>query len=213
MKKVILVDDHTLILNSLKKLVDGISGFCVSQTFDSGESFLMYLKEHGDNGVDVVLLDIKMPGMSGIDVLKAINENGYDLNVLPLSMEYDERIILRMIKLGAKGYLLKSDKLDAFENALKDVVTKGFYHSDRVNNVLLKEVTDARSNQLTLSEKEVKFLEYVCTEMTFKEIAKEMFLSPKTIDGYRDDLYKKMGVKSRVGLVLKAMKENLVIPK
>lgn len=209
MQKVVLVDDHTLILNSLKKLVDGISGFVVTHTFTSGLEFIEFISKYSDE-VDLVLLDIKMPEMNGIEVLEKMNELDLSIKVLPLSMEFDESIILKMIKLGSKGYLLKNAKLAEFEMALNNVVKQGFHYSDVVKRVLLKEVTVGGSKKLSLTDKQLVFLEYVCSDLTYKQIATKMFLSPKTIDGYREEMFKKFKVKSRVGLALEVVKMGYI---
>jgi two-component system, NarL family, invasion response regulator UvrY len=130
----------------------------------------------------------------------------------------DENAIIRMLKNGAKGYILKdSDPLE-LEKAILAIIEKGFYYSDLVSGRLVKAVTKNNDTEndgslLDLSFKEKEFLKFACTELTYKEIADKMFVSPRTIDGYRENICTKLQIKTRIGLVMFAIKHNLVAVK
>lgn len=211
MKKyaVVIVDDHLLFAQALQNLVGSFEKFSVLYHAKNGEDFLKHL-EHEENQPDIVLMDINMPVMNGIDTMRTLHHNYPAINVLALSMDDDEETIISMLREGSKGYLLKDINPAILEEALCEVVEKGFYYSDRITNTVLRSLNrDEEGGQQMLKDREIEFLKLACTEKTYKEIAGEMFLSPKTIDGYRESLFEKLQVKSRVGLVLYAIKNKL----
>ena len=134
-----------------------------------------------------------------------------DVKVLALSMDDDEQIVLGMLSRGANGYLLKDIHPDALKIALNEVIKKGYYHSENVVNTLLKSLKPKKEiPTIRLAERDLKFLQLSCSELTYTEIAAQMFLSPKTIDNYRSKLFKQFQVKNRVGLVIFALKNKLI---
>lgn len=208
-----LADDHVLLRKGLADLVSK-QGFTVLFQADNGEDFLEKLKKSDDP--DIVLLDINMPKKDGYETALWLKMNKPDIKVLALSMYDDENAIIRMLKNGARGYILKDAEPADLKAAIDAVLTKGFHYSEMVTGKLIhtintidKEESDIK-NTLGLNEKEIKFLKLAATELTYKEIAEQMHLSPRTIDGYRDDLFEKLNVKSRVGLVLFAIKNGIV---
>lgn len=206
--KVVIIDDHILFAQALQTLVNTFDNFTVLSHARNGEEFLHLLNNNLQP--DIALMDINMPVMNGIETMRWINKNKPDLKVLALSMDDDEDTIITMLRAGAKGYLLKDINPGVLEDALKEVVTKGFYYSDRITNTVLRSLHQSgEQSPQHLKDREIEFLKLVCTEKTYKEIASEMILSPKTIDGYREALFEKLQVRSRVGLVLYAIKNKL----
>lgn len=211
-----IVDDHSLFAESLQGLINNFKDFKVDYIVNNGQELLdklAYKKYHPD----VILLDIKMPYMDGVQVMRWLKSNLPEMKVLALSMDDDEKIIIQMLKYGAKGYLLKDIHPDELEYALNEVLNKGFYYTDRVSDSLINslnlEPNDSKSKQqafVNLNEREISFLELACTEKTYREIADEMCISVKTVDGYRESLFKKFGVSNRIGLVIYALKNNMV---
>jgi DNA-binding NarL/FixJ family response regulator len=124
----------------------------------------------------------------------------------------DEKSIIRMIKAGARGYVLKDADPTELRKAFDDVVSKGYYYSDLVSGVLVQSLHDDPGTQkkININDREAEFLKFACTELTYKEIADRMCLAPRTIDGYREALFEKLNVKSRVGLVMYAIRNGLV---
>jgi DNA-binding NarL/FixJ family response regulator len=157
-------------------------------------------------------MDVNMPIMDGAETTSFLSKNYPDIRVLALSMDDDENSILKMIRNGARGYLLKDIHPDILLEALEGVLKGGFYHTKKVSDTLVNSLhTDPnskRKDHIELAEREIEFLKLVCTEMTYKEIADRMNLSPKTIDGYREQLFKKLDVKNRIGLVIFAFKNG-----
>jgi DNA-binding NarL/FixJ family response regulator len=207
-----LVDDHILLRNGLAALINSFNGYQVSFEADHGKDFINMVTNHGTP--DIVLLDINMPEMNGFETAGWINEHLPSTKILVLSMMDNESSIISMLKSGAGGYILKDSKPAIFRQALDDIRDKGFYMNDLVTHKMLNYVKGEEQNTdaaiiARLSEKELIFLKLACTEKTYKEIASEMNLSPRTVEGYRDDLFAKMGVMSRVGMVLFAIKNGL----
>lgn len=213
MKKysVVIVEDHTLLSQAIAGVVDKFEFFKVSYLCKNGIELVEQFKSI-KNIPDIVLMDINMPIMNGIETTKWINDNHPHVNVLALTVEEDENTILKMIRSGAKGYLLKDVDKKTLEIALLKIMENGVYHSDIVTDALMNSVTGKCQHEISLKENEIEFLKLICTELTYKEIAEKMNLSPKTIDGYRDILFVKLEVKNRIGLVLYAIKHKIYVP-
>jgi len=213
MASIVLVDDHSLLRIGLAQLLQSI-GFTVVFEADDGKEFIDKLQR--STLPDVVLMDINMPGMDGFETTQWLKINHPDIKVLALSMYDNESSIIRMLKCGAKGYILKDSEPAELKAAIDDLVSKGYYYSDLVSGKLIHAINkiedegSAMHTFINLNERETDFLKYACTELTYKEIADKMFVSPRTIDGYRDALFEKLHLKTRVGLVMYAIKNGLV---
>ncbi len=212
--KVVLVDDHALLRNGLATLVTNL-GYDVIYECSNGKQLLDKIdKKHLP---DLILMDINMPELDGFETTLWLKKNYPLVNVIALSMYDDENSIIRMMKNGARGYILKDTNPSELKQAIDSVMSKGFYYSDLVSGRLIHSIqddddeeNDTRKLVMGLNEKEIEFLKLAATEMTYKEIAQQMHLSPRTIDGYRDELFQKLNIKSRVGLVLFAIKNGIV---
>jgi DNA-binding NarL/FixJ family response regulator len=206
--KIIIVDDHLLFSQSLKFLINSFDDFEVVNNFENGQDFINFIQQNPDFKVDLVLLDVNMPILNGIETMKWVKENKPNLNVIALSINNDEEIIIKMITNGAKGYLLKDTTPKIFHEAIKTVIKKGYFFTELVSGILINRVNNDHKKNI-LKEKEIEFLKHTCSEKTYKEIASEMCLSPRTIDGYRECLFEKLEIKTRIGLVLYAIKNNI----
>ena len=209
--KVCLVDDHKLLRKGMVELIDGFNEYQVIGEFNNGKEFVSLLKSI--ESPDIVLLDINMPEMDGHETAIWLNKEYPPIKVIALSMYDDEKSIIRMIKAGARGYVLKDAEPAELRKAFDQVVSKGYYYSDLVSGVLVQSLHhDEPGNQkkISINDRETEFLKLACTELTYKEIADRMCLAPRTIDGYREALFEKLNVKSRVGLVMYAVKKGVV---
>lgn len=205
-----IIDDHLLFSSSLEKLINTFSGMSVIYKGANGADLKSVIQK-GELQADIVLLDINMPVMNGYETMDWLSRVHPDQAVLALTMDDEEMAILRMIRAGARGYLLKDMQPEELELALNEVAQKGFYHSEQVTRTLINSlIQDDESATNKLKENELKFMQLASTEMTYKEIANVMHLSPKTIDGYRQDLFQKLNIKNRVGLVMYGLKHNLI---
>lgn len=208
-----LVDDHILVREGLASLINSFSNYQVLFEADNGKELINRLER--ETPPDVILMDITMPEMDGYTTTSRLQTKYPELKVIALTVMDDEIAIIRMLKSGAKGYLLKNCRPDELKQALNAVITKGYYFNDMVSSRLISSINkmgDAQYEQKIkgdLSERERVFLGHLCSEKTYKEIADIMCVSPRTVDSYRDNLLEKLNAKSRIGLVLYAIKNNI----
>lgn len=208
-KKVYIVDDHALFSQSLSVLINHFEEYEVTFQGQNGRDLIFRLQDTTIEAPDIILLDLNMPVMNGVETMDWLMKNHPSLPVLVLSMQDDANLILEMIKKGVKGYLLKDITPTLLKKALDDTLNFGFYHTEKVTKALINSLHQNKPHMYEIKDKEMTFLKLACTEKTYKEIADEMHMSPKTIDGYRESLFEKLEVKSRVGLVLFAIKNNI----
>lgn len=207
--KVAIVDDHALLASSLEQLIDSFPGF--SAIYHARNGVELQRKLQSDAEVpDLILLDVNMPVMDGFETAEWLTKNHPEIKFLTLTMDDDEFTVLKMLRLGAKGYLLKDIHPDHLLGALNEVMEKGYYHSSKVSDILVRSLHTEEKEKIALKDNELTFIQLACSEMTYKEIADKMHLSPKTIDGYRHELFNRFDVKNRVGLVIFALKNNLI---
>ncbi|MCE7066655.1 response regulator transcription factor [Dyadobacter sp. CY326] len=210
--KIAIVDDHELMAKALSGLVEKFEGYDVIFEVSSGAALIQRLQINMIP--DIVLLDVSMPDMDGYEVSFWLKSNYPEIKVLALSMNDKEEAIIKMLRNGAGGYLLKGCKPQELKHALESVSQKGFYYTDFVTSQLIKSLTTESNgnpaDQLGLNDREKRFIELACSDLTYVEIADKMCVSPRTVDGYRESVFLKMNIKSRVGMVLEAIKLNIV---
>lgn len=212
MANLVLVDDHVLLRRGLASLVKNL-GHGVIFEADNGRLFTEMLDP--TMLPQVVLMDINMPEMDGYQTAVWVRANYPSIRVLALSMYDDEKSIIRMLRSGAAGYILKDADPSELQQAIDAVVRKGFYYSELVTGKLMHAINNIDDSEelvslVKLSDKEVNFLKHICSELSYKEIAGLMFVSPRTIDGYRDALFEKLNVKTRIGLAMYAIRNGIV---
>jgi DNA-binding NarL/FixJ family response regulator len=213
-KYIAIVDDHTMFRKGLASLINFFSSYKVLFDAADGNDFIAQLKP--SHLPDIVLLDIAMPGMDGYATADWIKVNHPGINIIALSTMDSETAIIKMIKHGAKGYVLKDAEPKELKASFDEVLTKGFYYNEMVTRKILQNINqlaDEKSAVNTfakLNDREREFLKLVCSDRTYQQIAKEMFLSERTIDGYREALFEKLNVASRVGLAMYAIKNGIV---
>lgn len=212
MINVSIVDDHKLVMQGLSSLINNL-GYTVLSTAENGKEFINNLDKN--HLPDLVLMDISMPEMNGFETTKWCKENYPEIKVLALSGSDVENSIIRMLNCGARGYILKDCDAGELQHAILSIINNGYHFNDLVNNTMVHDINsnDVHNLQIlnnhVLNDKELEFMKWICTELTYKEIAAKMFLSPRTIDGYREKLFEKLNVKTRVGLALYAIKNNI----
>lgn len=211
-----LVDDHTLFRKGLINLIEMVCSNCVI-LFEADNGIDFQQKLTIGNEPDIILMDINMPKMDGIETVQWLNKNFPLIKILVVSMIEKEESIVRMLKMGVKGYLSKDVEPKELGEALDAIMNKGFYYTDFITGKLVHAIqNDHQMNTVQsaairlMNDREKNFLKLACSELTYNEIAAQMFLSPKTIDGYRNSLFEKLQVKSRVGMALYAVKHGLV---
>ncbi len=206
--QIILVDDHQLLRKGLIKILNA-NGFTDIIEAANGEELIEILK---NTRPDIILLDLHMPKMNGFDSMKGIKEVNSHSKVLVLSMLDDHISIVQMIKSGVDGYLIKDSEPKELIYAMEVVLSGGKYYSELVNEQLNSGVLTHNHfiDRNTLSKRELEFLTYASSDLTYKQIAEKMFVSVRTIDGYRDSIYQKFNIKTRIGLVIFALKNKII---
>lgn len=205
--QIALVDDHRLFRSGIASLIQKLAGFSIMFEASNGEELIGKIQQ--GHLPDIVLLDINMPVMNGINTATWLRTSHPEIKIIVLSMFDDPEKVLTMLKLGIKGYLLKDAEPHEFEHALHKVSHNDVYYPDFVTKYLLDTINPSVDHS-KLNSRELEFLRLAGTELTYKEIADQMKISVRTVDGYRDQLFEKLHVKSRVGLVLYAIKHKLI---
>jgi DNA-binding NarL/FixJ family response regulator len=203
--KIAIVDDHTLFRNGVATLMAEYKELSV--VFEASNGKELMTKISGGKIPDVILMDINMPGTDGYAATTWIKSNYPEVAVLALSMYEDDEAIIKMIRNGAGGYLLKECNPRELLDAIITIHKKGVFLNELVSGKMMNMLK--KKPGVTLSAKELEFLELVCSELTYKEIADKMFVSPRTIDNYRESLFQKLNLKTRSGLLLYAIKNNI----
>lgn len=210
--KIALIDDHVLLRDALAGVICGFENCIVSTRANNGKDFIEQLSTAALP--DLVILDINMPIMDGYETAKWIKDNHPDLNVIILTMFDSEIALIRLLQSGVKAFLKKDTHPKELKFAIESVHETGYYYSQnssgKLANVFRNPSRNYTSTPISLTENEIRFLKFSSTEMTYKEIAKQMFISPRTVDNYRDSLFEKLNVKSRVGLAMYAIKNGIV---
>lgn len=212
-----LIDDHVMLRNGLANLL-AEAGYEI--VFQASNGKRLQEKISAAAALPhVVLMDITMPEMDGFESTLWLKKNHPSVKVLALSMLDDESSIIKMLRNGAKGYVLKDSDPEELEKAIDAIIRQGYYHSEMVSSKLIHAMNNldekaslAEAGKISLSEKEIEFLRLACTDLSYKEIAGKMDVSPRTVDGYRDALQEKLDCKGRIGLAMWAIRNGIVNP-
>lgn len=210
-----IVDDHTMFRKGLAALINLFPRYEVLFEASDGREMIERLKYQ--RLPDIILLDVTMPRMDGYETAEWLRVNQPEIHVLALSTMESETAIIKMIRHGAKGYVLKDAEPEELKLAFDEVFSLGFFFNDLVTRRVMQSITQLVNENsplnafVKLSQRELDFIRRACSEKSYQEIAKEMFVSERTVDGYREALFRKLNVSTRVGLVLYAVKNNLVV--
>ncbi|MBL7983082.1 MAG: response regulator transcription factor [Flavobacteriales bacterium] len=215
MIRLALADDQVLFRRGLSMLLADMTDVRIVLECANGEELLTGLR---NDPVDIVLLDLEMPVMSGMDAMKHMRSEFPDVKVIVLSMHSEEKFIVHLMELGANGYVLKTAEPDEIENAIRAVACTGYHFSDMVSRVLLhglvkKEKLKPSFDDIDpLSAREQEVLRLICQELTTTEIAGKLYLSPRTVEGHRNNILLKTGARNTAGLVVYAMTKGIYSP-
>lgn len=205
--KLVLCDDHTLFVSALAEMLERNTEFEILFTASNGKVLLERL-HHRPIQPDIILLDVNMPEMDGFETAQHLKTAYPDIKILALSMNRNDDDVIGMLRNGARGYILKDATSEELSNAIHELYLKGFYNNEVSARNALKLIHGDGTDKPIISDKEKEFLRFICTELTYKEIADRMNVSPRTIDGYRDALFEKLDVKSRTGLAVYAIQNK-----
>ena len=208
--RIAIADDHTMLRKGIVGLLRTSDKFEIVAEAGNGQELIDLigkLKEHPD----VCMLDVNMPVLDGYKTLVKLKEIYPLMKFLILSMNDSEFAIIKMLRNGANGYLLKEDDPEELKRAIEYVAENDFYHS-ALTSAHLRGIRKSgdKYKAIAMNTNEQTFLELCCTEMVYKEIAAQMGLSVRTVEGYRDELFQKLGVNTRTGLVIYALKNGMV---
>lgn len=213
--RIAIADDHKLFMQGISSIVESLDGMKLVFQANNGVDLLNKL-ESADQLPDVVLMDLKMPEMDGIETTKQLRNLYPDIKIIVLTMMQQEDFILHLFDLGANGYLIKNTSSEELEEAILSVVEKDHYFNDHVSEVMLKGLKRKRvqklslDNKTQLTQREREVLELICQEYTTTEMAEKMFVSHRTIETYRKNLLEKIGAKNTAGLIVKSVKSGLI---
>lgn len=208
-----IADDYKIFREGLKKCFASDKQLNVIQEADNGEDLL---KGFNENLPDVVIMDLKMPIMDGMEATEIIRKKFPSVKILVVTMYDDDNFIIHLMEIGANGYLLKNSEPDEIRKSIYAVHENGYYFNDLVNKALLKKLVmknnlkPSFNQNIEMSERELEVLKMICEEKTAAEIAKEIFLSPRSVEGIRQRLIEKVGVRNSAGLVMFAIKNGIV---
>lgn len=207
--EIAIVDDHQLFTKSLEMMVNSFENFKVTLEVHSGAELQQKI------GLlprlpDILLLDVSMPDMNGDKVAVWMSNHYPSVKIAAVTTDDTDKCILSMIKAGCCSYMLKNVHPIELEKGLMEIAEKGYYNAD-ATNINFRRLIDAHNQEISLTEKERRFLQLACSDDTYKQIASKMEVSFRTVDGYRDSIFKKLNVESRTGMVLEAVRKNWIV--
>jgi len=211
MIKVLLVEDHKILRDGLKAALSGNKEVKVIGECEDGNLVMEFLEK---NEVDVIMMDIKMPIMGGIETTQQVNEKYPNIKILALSMYNEEAYIMKIFKAGASGYILKNTSIAEMIEGIKKVYAGEIFYSLEVANIMVSKYMNktikakSKNTSITiddLTKREKEIIKLISNEFTNQEIADKLFISARTVDTHRRNLLQKLGVKNTAGLVKFAM--------
>lgn len=206
-KTIVIVDDHVLIAKALQGIINNFADFEVIYVCENGKDLIDKFV-NGNKIPDILLLDISMPIMDGFETVTWVKINHPEIKVMALSMQGEDKSVIKMVTNGATGYLLKNAHPTELENALTKLVVNGFFYPEWASKIIFFSLNKTKEAEIKISDREKEFLKYTVTELNYKEIADKMFCSPRTVESYRDNLCEKLELKTRVGLAVFAIKNG-----
>jgi len=208
--KILIVDDHQMFIDGVKALLRKEKKFEIIGEALNGEDALLFLE---GNNIDILITDISMPGMSGVELTKKIKKTKPEIKVLVLTMFNDRQVISEIIMAEAEGYILKNTGKQELIFALEKIADNGTYFSNEIVNIMLESAND--SNLKTdvsidvLTERELEILKLICLELTSEQIAEKLFISKRTVDTHRKNIIDKTEIHTLVGLIKFALRNKL----
>lgn len=214
--KIALVEDQQLFRESLAALLERIPGFELLAVCENGKVFMDTLPGL-PVAPEVVLVDMDMPEMNGVELTEALQKQRPDIRIIILTVYNQERFMVKMVEAGASGYLLKNCGTEEVLNAIRQVHSAGYYFNEFFMNAMKRgakskspATLDFNHIPVELTEREKEILLLICQELTNTEIAEKLFISPRTVDGHRNNLLAKTGARNTAGLVVFAVTNNLL---
>jgi DNA-binding NarL/FixJ family response regulator len=210
---IMLVDDHTIVRNGLRSLIEVMGNYKVIAEYDNGLQFINAISLLPDP--DIVIIDLNMPEMNGVETVRWLRKHRPLLKILILTLDSEEKTIIELFRMGVRGYLPKNCTADVLKKAIEDTIQTGYYHSELLQHALTSDAE--RTEHLTsimdrITDRELLFLKLICDEKeyTYDQIKDIMNVHRRTVDGYREALFERFNIKSKTGLVLFAIKHGVI---
>lgn len=209
--KIGIVDDEKLFIKGMQMIINGEADLTVTYQAENGSRFLDDVAA-GKADVDIVLLDLSMPIMDGVDVLLKTASMNLPFKIIVLTSHYNDSIILKLLDEGAAGYLAKNEDPATVLTTIRNVAQRGFYINDYILNLIRNRRLLSRKKpiQSELTPREIEVLKLICQEFTNKEIAEKLYISARTVEGHRKSILEKTECKSTAGLVIYAIEHKLI---
>lgn len=205
--RILLVDDHQIVLDGVKALLDDLDGFDCVATADNGQKAIDLLKVFD---VDVVLMDIDMPVMNGMEATKIIKKEFSEIKVISLTQHSERGMVKQLLSCGSDGYLLKNIAQDDLAEAIRKVVAGESVFSEEVSLSLAGKALEKNANgvEVELTEREIEILTLIAEGLSSKQIGEQLFISPRTVDTHRTNLMNKLDIHNIAGLIRFALKNG-----
>lgn len=210
MIRIAYAEDHELVRKGTISLLNSSDIRFIIEA-SNGQEMLDQL-EHAAELPDICIVDISMPAMDGFALVSQLSRRWPQIRVLVLTGYHSELNIVRMIKAGACGYLLKSSSPAEIKLALHIIFTTGFFFTELISKKLIKTVQKLKITDVNFTDREMEFLQYCCSELSYEQIADAMNISARTVHGYCERIFAKFGVNTRMGLILLAIQSGIIPP-
>lgn len=211
-----IADDQVLFRKGLVSILEREPDFNFLFEADNGQMLLDFLSST-EILPDIIILDLSMPVLNGVDAMKIIHKNYPGIKVIVLSVYSENRFVTHLLDLGISGYLFKNAEPDEVKSAIRHVLEKELFFNEALKQALIHKVNSKRTKIFIqnnapslLSPREIEVLKLICDQKTTTEISEELFISVRTVDGHRNNLIEKTGVKNTAGLVVYAVKNRLI---
>jgi two-component system, NarL family, nitrate/nitrite response regulator NarL len=204
--RILLVDDHAILLDGIKTLLEKVDGLTVAATAQSAEKAIQILN---DAKVDLVITDFNMPGMDGLSLIHSIKKIQPGIKTIILSMHDETHLVKEILRAGVNGYVLKKDTHHELLSAIREVEQGKIYLSSDINKILIESLNNPDDGKL-LSDREREIVKLIAKEYSNKQIAEKLFISERTVETHRKNIFKKTGTNSLVGLIKFAYANNLI---
>lgn len=204
--RVILVDDHAILLDGIRSLLSGVEGISVDRAFTSAEEALKYLQQ---GNADLLITDFNLPGMDGLSLIRAVQRTNEGIKIIVLSMHNEVHLVKEILRTGVQGFVLKNDSHKELLQAIQEVINGKVYLSSDVNKMLIQSMDNPDEGKL-LTDREREIVKLIAKEYSNKQIAEDLFISERTVETHRKNIFRKTGTSSLVGLIKFAYANNLI---
>ncbi len=214
--KIILVDDEALFRKGISFLLERESNINIIFEASNGEDLIFYLQHNTNNHPDIIIMDLKMPVINGVEATKIIRKEFPELKIIALTSYDSKSFVANMIDVGAVSYLIKNATPQELLTTINEVSSKGFYYTDYVMKIIKDDVLTTKKTKSNLvsnflSSREMEVLKLICLQKSTVEIADKLFISPRTVEGHRNNLLLKTESKNIAGLVVYAVQNSILL--